>query len=233
MGFMNPKQHADSYKNQEKERFKSIVPVDGVFDVVNVKLQFQTIGKNKTTKLRIIPHVLRVVESEEEDKATAMVGQTMGVDIWWHNPTRDDPAGIDDCDFNLIVSEEGDRLAFNGHKLMNMAIANGCSEDIEENIRDRNLVGLLTGVPYRMKIEVEESEGAKGRTYYNVNVLETKHLPSKARERYTKAPDFQRVVGDPDSRMLDAADFSSGKKPEKKTKSEDDGFFDDSEDLPF
>jgi hypothetical protein len=115
-----------------------------------------------------------------------------------------------------------------------------CGNDVELDTDDRDsLVPVITGTPYRIKIRVTTTEGTNGKTFYEVDVVEAKHLSTEGRKAYTAAPDWKKLVGDPRERRLDDADYSSGgkgggggggKKPDE-TPPASDGFVDD--DLPF
>jgi hypothetical protein len=79
---LRTKDHVDTYKDQKD--FDRSVPVSGIYDVVNLKCQWQKVGAKGTEKLRIITHVLKLVEAEDTEAAKATVGKTFGQDIWWN-----------------------------------------------------------------------------------------------------------------------------------------------------
>lgn len=221
----NPKDNKDTYKDQNAR----VVPIAGQYDVVNIRLGFQAVGRG-TERLRIVTLVLGVIDSADPKEAKKLLGKTFGQDIWWHKPGKEGNFP-EDCDFNLLASDTGSGLGFNGIKLMNMAIAHGNSEDFTEQVKERKLVQLITGVPYRITIDVKE-ERSNGRVFYTVDTQETKHLPKAQREKYTNDPDFKKKVGEPESREMDYADYSNkdkGDNEEQGSVSSDP--FDD--DLPF
>lgn len=202
---LDPTENKDSYKDQAQARegmFERTIPVKGTFDVVNVKLQHQKVGKKGTRKLRIITHVLRVVKAERKDDADAMVGNTFGQDVWW-NFKRDDGS-----------------LSFNAMRLNHLAMAHGQQEAFDPD-DDDELIGVITGIPYRISIDVTTTEGKNGKTYYDVDVQEVKHLDAKTRKRYTSAPDWKQTVPSADERMLERADYST--KAKKKGGDSDQG----------
>jgi hypothetical protein len=216
MAKINPKQHTETYK--EQKAFDRTVPVSGTFDVVGVKMQWQKVGQKGTERLRIVTHVLRVVEAADEEGARKMVGGSFGRDVWWN-----------------LYKDDGETLSFNGVQLVNAAIACGCSEEFDPDDRDE-LVKILTGTPYRIKIDVKKG-GSDERPFYNVDVIEVKHLSADARKRYTSAPDWNKTVPKLEDRLLDDADYSkpkdggNGKSDSKPKDKSDAGFIDD--DLPF
>lgn len=218
MAKINPKQHTETYK--EQKAFDRTVPVTGTFDVVGVKMQWQKVGQKGTERLRIVTHVLRVVEAADEEGARKMVGGSFGRDVWWN-----------------LYKDDGTTLSFNGQQLVHAAIACGCSEEFDPEDRDE-LVKILTGTPYRIKIDVKPNKQGD-RVFYNVDVVEAKHLSADARKRYTSAPDWSKTVPKLEDRLLEDADYSkpkddgggNGKSSSKPDKS-DAGFTDDDQ-LPF
>ena len=211
---LNPSDFKDGYKDQESGGFDKTEPVSGIYDVVNVKLQHQKVGQNATRKLRVITRVLKVVTAEDQDGSEKMVSATFGFDLWWDLSKK-----------------------FNAARLVYLGIACGETEAWDPT-KDQSLIQTITGIPYRIKIDVEAKVGRNGRTFYNVNPVETKHLSKDVRKRYMESPDWKKIVGSPDDRMLDPKDYSSGAGPsaDQAAASDpfsdpDDGFADD--DLPF
>ena len=215
MAKMNPKASSDSYKNQQAQGED---PVSGVYDVVNIKLQRQIVGVKKTPKLRVHAHVLAVVDAADAEGAKKIVGKSFPFDLWMR-----------------VLNDDG-TLNFNGKRLNHLAIANGCGDEFDPD-EDKDLVKTITGAPYRITIVVEKKPDSK---YAQVDAVEFKHLSTEARGKYTKLPDFTKVIGKPEARMLEEKDFSersggyqSRAKPaaQEEVAQEQDAFADD--DLPF
>ena len=212
MAKMNPKSSSDSYKNQQAQNED---PVSGVYDVVNVKLQRQIVGAKKTPKLRVHAHVLAVVDAADAEGAKKIVGKSFPFDLWMR-----------------VLNDDG-TLNFNGKRLNHLAIANGCGDEFDPD-EDADMVKTVTGVPYRITIVVEKKPDSK---YAQVDAVEFRHLSTDARGKYTKLPDFAKVIGKPEARMLEQKDFSGGghgsRKPaaQEEVAQEQDAFADD--DLPF
>lgn len=193
MAKINVRQHTDGYK--EQKNFDRVTPVDGTYDVVNVKYGFQKVGARGTEKCRIITHVLRVVEAQDADGAKAMVGHTFGQDIWW----------------NLFKEGDESQLNYNGQRLVNLAIACGCDSEFDPEDRD-GLGKLICGTPYRIKIAIESQRGSNGKDFYNVNVSEVKHFNAEGRKKYMSAPDWKKIVGNPAECRMEDQDYSTGGK---------------------
>lgn len=188
------KEHVEGYKDQ-KAGFDKTIPVDGTYDVANIKMQWQKVGKKATEKLRLIVHVLKVVETADEEGSKKMVGGSFGVDVWWNlYKTPGDP-------------DSG--LNFNGQRLVNFAIACGCDGEFDPDNKDE-LVKILTGTPYRIKIKVKVEQGAE-RDYYNVDDFEVKHLSGDARKKYKEDDAFKKALPKMEDRRLEDADYSAPK----------------------
>lgn len=206
----NPNKHKDKYE-EDQGGSDFAQPVEGTFDIVNVALQRQKIGKHGTPKLRVTAHVLRVVEAENKEGAKAMVGQLMGLDLW----------------MTLQKSYNAEKFSF-------MCIANGVDQEFDEE-DDRSLVEAITGTPYRIRIGVTKVERGKGKKpIFDVEIQETKHLSSAARKKYAGLPDWSKVVGDKDQRMKAEKDYTPKKNDgdgDGEGGGDGEGFYDD--DLPF
>jgi len=184
----------DSYAKQGEGNFDRVDPVSGIYEVVNVKLQHQTVGQNATKKLRVITRVLRVVNADKPEEAGRLVTATFGFDLWWD------------------LSKQ-----FNAARLAYLGIA--CGETGEWDPKDDPaLIETITGVPYQIKIEVTPREGRNGKIFHNVDVIETRHLSKDKRSKYVKDPGWKKIVGLPADRLLEPRDYSGGAAvPQKET----------------
>jgi hypothetical protein len=145
-----------------------------------------------------------------------LVSATFGFDLWWDLKKQ-----------------------FNAARLAYLGIA--CGETSEwDPQNDKALIETITGIPYQIKIEVVQREGRNGKIFHNVDVVETRHLAKQARSKYTKDPDWKKVVGLPADRLLESKDYSGGASPgaDVVTSTERDPFEDppkaaDDDDFPF
>lgn len=210
---VNPKKYKDNYDAEKQEAANSgfQMPPSGIYDIVNVAVQKMIVGKNHTEKRRIRAHILGVVELENGGDADGLVGSSFPFDLWWN------------------MEKEA-----NARRLCHLAAACGNADEFDEN-DDSSLVAAITGVPYRMKLNVREREH-KGKTLKDADPVYTTHLPKAKRQGYMKDPDFAKLVGAPEDRVLEAKDYSSqdyggGGGGGKKGEETEDPFND--EDLPF
>lgn len=182
---LNPNDFKESYAKQDQKDSDRTEPVSGSYEVVNVKLQHQIVGQSATKKLKVIARVLKVVSSDESEKAAKMVHGTFGFDLW----------------FDLTKK-------FNAERLAHLGIACGETENWDPT-DDGVLVSTITGVPYLIKIMVSERETRSGKKFHNVELLETKHIGKEQRTKYMKTPDWKKIIGSPEDRLLKFRDWST------------------------
>lgn len=254
---LNPKKSKDSYKDQgsmgNRDRWK---PVDGIYHMVNIKLQKQRVGKeidgDSSMKIRVITKVLKVVEAEDHNGAAEGVGMTFGWDIWVRSIKTDkkgNPVYDPDLKYNLLYKMEDDDPTQlpSGERLDHLVMACGGSKAYDPE-DDEELAKTILCRPFMGKIAVEEQPGKKkNQVFYQVDMLEKKRLSKDAFNKHIGDPDWKKTIeAGAESRWLEEKDFtyvpdghrrgssgggSSGRKPAANVDDDDDGFFDD--DLPF
>lgn len=179
MAMINPKDHADTYKNQED--MLNSTPPTGTYWVVNTALQICIVGEKRTKKCRIKGRVLKCIAGEGGGK---FVGKDMFFDLWW----------------DLTKGMNAARVSHLGA---------ACRQIEEWDPDDRKqLVQALTGVPYQFKLECKE-EVYKGKNRKNVEIVRFDHLSKQQRQVLMDDPGWAKIVGSPGDRMLDDADYSS------------------------
>jgi len=183
----NPSDHKGSYASEKQEAASSgfIMPDSGLYDVVNTHIQKMIVGQNSTEKRRVRVLILKAVENDAGtvEDLKQFEGVSFSIDLWWN------------------MEKQG-----NAKRLAHMAAACGAVEAFDHN-DSASLVAAITGIPYRMKHRVKEYEH-KGKPMRDADPVYTTHLPKAKRAGYIKDPDFKKLIGAPEDRILEDKDYS-------------------------
>jgi hypothetical protein len=157
------------------------LPEPGEYAVAVSRLQRMCVGARGTPKVRF----RAVILGAEDERLRSYVGKSFPFDLWW----------------NLEKDGNARRLAY-------LCAACGVVSPFDPN-DDHELAKATTGVPFKIKIEIEEKEFG-GRVRKDVRVLWTTHLAKPRREKLASDPGFAKVMGRLEDRVLEAKDYTSG-----------------------
>lgn len=190
--------------NQEayKNQAPFAPPPDGTYHMVGKGIRHDIVGKNKTPRLTIPCHILKCVDGGGQE----FVGKVFQFQLWWN------------------LEKDG-----NVSRAGVVALAMGC-DDVFDPTDDDDLVKVYTGHAFQVKLETRTSEW-EGQTRKNTEVVEVKRLSDEVRKKYAAMPDWQKIIGDKKSRVLEPRDTSNGKKTGYQQKKSSDPFGDDN--IPF
>lgn len=178
-----PKDHADSYKSQSSSSF--VVPPSGTYIVANTKIVKQVVGANNTPRFRFRAVILAHVESANNEGA-AFAGKSFTFDLWanWEK-------------------------VFNVNRISHLGIACGQTEAWDPD-EVNELVKATTAVPYQLKLVRKDYE-YDGKARQDTDVVEFKAIGTDGKAKFTKSPDWSRIVGNAADRYEDAGTGKPGK----------------------
>jgi hypothetical protein len=157
------------------------LPDSGEYEIAVTRIQRMRVGARGTPKVRFRAIVLGATE----ERLRGFIGKSFPFDLWW----------------NLEKDANARRLAY-------LCAACGVTSPFDPD-NDHELAKATTGVPFKIKIEIEEKEFG-GRVRKDVRVLWTTHLPKARREKLASDPGFSKAVGRLEERVLEFRDYSSG-----------------------